>query len=97
MNTTLEKSEYKLSSGRIITGQEEAVSGWTIVNYLGNRLQKPVSSLKRCMFLNALIDDRGAAKADVCAVARGLGHKTHRRRAKIAPAVTTRWTIYARQ
>lgn len=73
MNATLEKSEYKLSSGRIITGQEEAVSGWTIVNYLGNRLQKPVSSLKRCMFLNALIDDRGAAKAGyVCAVARGI-------------------------
>lgn len=49
VNATLEKSEYKLSSGRIITGQEEAVSGWTIVNYLGNRLQKPVSSLKSCM------------------------------------------------
>lgn len=41
VNATLEKSEYKLSSGRIITGQEEAVSGWTIVNYLGNRLQQP--------------------------------------------------------
>ena len=40
VNSSLKKSDYHLSSGRIITGQEEAVSGWITGNFLSDDLKK---------------------------------------------------------
>ena len=42
VNSTLEESGYDLKSGRIITGQEEAVAGWVSSNYLSQGLQDEV-------------------------------------------------------
>ena len=41
-NTSLEHSGYTLTSGRIISGQEEAVGGWITGNFLSQSLEKSV-------------------------------------------------------
>ena len=39
INSSLAGLEYHLKSGRIITGQEEAVSGWVAGNFLSHSLK----------------------------------------------------------
>ena len=43
VNSTLANSSYHLVSGRVISGQEEAVAGWITANSLGQHLKHPVS------------------------------------------------------
>jgi Golgi nucleoside diphosphatase len=45
VNKSLAHSGYNLSSGRIITGQEEAVAGWIAGNFLSRGLEQSGSSL----------------------------------------------------
>ena len=53
VNTSLESSGYNLSSGRIITGQEEAVAGWIAGNYLSHGLEQSVRRSRVACVLSA--------------------------------------------
>lgn len=49
VNSTLGDSGYHLVSGRVISGQEEAVAGWITGNYLKQHLKHSVSSDLWCL------------------------------------------------
>ena len=50
VNSTLAGSGYHLVSGRVISGQEEAVAGWITGNYLQHHLKHSVSSNLRFVY-----------------------------------------------
>lgn len=62
VNSTLMNSSYHLVSGKVISGQEEAVSGWMAGNYLADQLQHKGSPLNGSL-------DLGGASAEIAFLA----------------------------
>lgn len=60
VNSTLMNSSYHLVSGKVISGQEEAVSGWMAGNYLADQLQHKVrlnTTCRDCTYIHRLGED----------------------------------------